>query len=41
MVQSNKQGGVIEKFDGGGEISDQDWANYLNKVEPKTTKPST
>lgn len=39
-VQSNKQGGVIEKFDGGGEISDQDWANYLNKVEPKTTKSS-
>lgn len=38
VVQSNKQGGVIEKFDGGGEISDQDWANYLNKVE--TTKPS-
>ena len=41
VVQSNKQGGVIEKFDGGGEISDQEWANYLNKVEPKTTKPST
>ena len=41
VVQSNKQGGVIEKFDGGGEISDQEWANYLNKVEPKTTNPST